>query len=77
MVKQLSSAEDRNVRDVTLLDDVRAAAEELQKVEDERQAARQRLRETILAAYAEGISVARIAREAGVSRPTLYRYLES
>jgi AcrR family transcriptional regulator len=62
---------------VSLLDDVRAAAEELQRVEDERQAARQRLRATIVAAYSEGISVARIAREAGISRPTLYRYLES
>jgi DNA invertase Pin-like site-specific DNA recombinase len=77
MTSQLSSAEDRRVRDVTLLDDVRAAAEELQRIEDERQAARQRLRATILAAYAEGISVARIARSANVSRPTLYRYLES
>jgi AcrR family transcriptional regulator len=61
---------------VTVLDDVRAAAGDLQKVEDERQAARKRLRASILAAYSEGISVARIVREAGVSRPTVYEYLK-
>jgi hypothetical protein len=62
---------------VSLLDDVRAAAVELQRVEAERLAARKGLRAAILAAYSEGIPVARIAREAGVSRPTLYRYLEA
>jgi AcrR family transcriptional regulator len=73
----LSSSEDRRLRTVSLLDDVRAAAEELQRIEDERLAARKRLLAAIVTAHSEGISVARIAREAGVSRPTLYRYLEA
>lgn len=34
------------------------------------------LRITIVAAYSEGIPVARIAREASVSRPTVYAYLQ-
>jgi hypothetical protein len=72
----LSSSEDRRLRTVSLLDDVRAAAEELQRVEAERLAARKRLRATIVAAYSEGIPVARIACEAGVSRPTVYAYLQ-
>jgi AcrR family transcriptional regulator len=78
MTRRSSAAEDSRLRrTVTLLDDVRAAAAELQKVEAERQAARKRLRATILAAHSEGVPVARIAREAGISRPTVYEYLRS
>jgi AcrR family transcriptional regulator len=77
MQRAPSSSEKRRLRrTVSLLDDVRAAAAELQKVEDERLAARKRLRASIVAAYSEGIPVARIAREAGVSRPTVYAYLQ-
>jgi DNA-binding phage protein len=77
MARTLSAENTRRLRTVSLLDDVRAAAEQLQKVEDERLEARKRLRAAIVAAYSEGIPVARIAREAGISRPTLYRYLEA
>lgn len=77
MVRTLSSDEGRRLRAVSLLDDVRAAAAELQRVEDERLEARKRLRAAIVAAYSEGIPVARVAREAGISRPTVYRLLEA
>jgi DNA invertase Pin-like site-specific DNA recombinase len=63
-------------RERDLLDNVPAAAEQLRQVEDERLEARKRLRATIVTAYTEGISVARIAREAGVSRPTVYEFLK-
>lgn len=76
MARAPSSSESRRLRQVSLLDDVRAAAAELQRVEDKRQAARKALRATIAAAYKEGIPVARIAREAGISRPTVYEYLK-
>jgi AcrR family transcriptional regulator len=77
MPRTPSAAEDRRLRrTVSLLDDVRAAAAELQRVEDERLAARKRLRAAIMAAYSEGIPIARIAKEAGVSRPTVYAYLQ-
>jgi hypothetical protein len=76
MARTLSAENTRRLRTVSLLDDVRAAAEQLQKVESERLEARKRLRAAIVAAYSEGIPVARIAREAGISRPTVYRLIE-
>jgi DNA-directed RNA polymerase sigma subunit (sigma70/sigma32) len=60
----------------TLLDAVRAAANELQKIEHDRAKAREKLREAILAAHAEKIPLAEIGRAAGLSRQRIRQLVE-
>jgi hypothetical protein len=54
--------------DVPLLDDVAEAAERYRRADEERQQARQDLREKIRIARDEGLSFAAIARAAQISR---------
>jgi DNA-binding phage protein len=60
----------------TLLERVREASGRLHRLEDELDGARQELIERVRAAADEGVPLARIAREAGVSRPTVYEWLK-
>jgi DNA-binding MarR family transcriptional regulator len=60
----------------TLLDRVREAAERFHQLDAEREQARQELQVTMAAAHKEGVPVARIAREAKVSRPTVHEWLK-
>jgi transposase-like protein len=60
----------------SLLQRVREAAERLHRLENELEGARQELIERMRAAADEGVPIARIAREAGVSRPTAYEWLK-
>jgi hypothetical protein len=57
-----------NRLDVPLLDDVAEAAERYRRADQERQEAREALREKIRIARDEGISFAAIARAAQISR---------
>jgi hypothetical protein len=59
-----------------LLGRVREAAERYHRTEQELDEAREQLRQTMAEAREEGIPVARIAREAGVSRPAAYEWLK-
>lgn len=63
-------------RVASLLGRVREAAERFHRAEQELDEAREELRATMAAACDEGIPVARIAREAGVSRPTAHEWLK-
>jgi AcrR family transcriptional regulator len=60
----------------SLLERVREAAERFHAAEAERKRTREELRAAMAAARAEGIPTARIAREAGVSRPTAHEWLK-
>jgi AcrR family transcriptional regulator len=60
----------------TLLGRVRQQAERFHRREKELDQARQDLIAAMRAAYEEGVPIARIAREAGVSRPTAYDWLK-
>jgi hypothetical protein len=55
----------------SLLERVASAADELRRVEEERERARDRLRKAALAANDEGIPLSRIERAAGVTRQQL------
>jgi AcrR family transcriptional regulator len=55
---------------------VSEAAGRLHRLEDELKGARQELIERVRAAADEGVPLARIAREADVSRPTVYEWLK-
>jgi DNA-directed RNA polymerase specialized sigma24 family protein len=61
---------------VTLLGDVQAAAERFHRAEAKLEKAREELRAAMAAAREEGIPTARLAREAGVSRPTAHDWLK-
>jgi hypothetical protein len=63
-------------RVASLLGRVREAAERFHRAEQELDEAREEMRATMAAARDEGIPVARIAREAGVSRPTAHEWLK-
>ena len=63
-------------RVATLLGRVRQQAERFHRREKELDQARQDLIAAMRAAYEEGVPIARIAREAGVSRPTAYDWLK-
>jgi AcrR family transcriptional regulator len=63
-------------RVASLLGAVREQAERFHRREDELEAAREHLIAAMIAAHEEGIPVARIAREAGISRPTVYEWLK-
>jgi AcrR family transcriptional regulator len=63
-------------RVATLLGRVRQQAERFHRREKELEQARQDLIAAMRAAYEEGVPIARIAREAGVSRPTAYDWLK-
>jgi AcrR family transcriptional regulator len=60
----------------SLLGRVRQQAERFHRREKELEQARQDLITAMRAAYEEGVPIARIAREAGVSRPTAYDWLK-
>jgi hypothetical protein len=53
---------------VSLLGDVKAAADDLRRQQAAAQEAREKLRAAILAAHAEKVPLARIAEAAGLSR---------
>jgi DNA-directed RNA polymerase specialized sigma24 family protein len=61
---------------VTLLGDVQAAAERFHRAEAELEKAREELRAAMVAAHDEGVPTARLAREAGISRPTAHEWLK-
>jgi AcrR family transcriptional regulator len=62
-------------RVASLLGKVREQAERFHGREEELEKARRNLIAAMRAAYDEGVPIARIAREAGVSRPTAYDWL--
>jgi AcrR family transcriptional regulator len=62
-------------RVASLLGRVRQQADRLHRREKELEQARQDLIAAMRAAYDEGIPIARIAREAGITRPTAYDWL--
>jgi DNA invertase Pin-like site-specific DNA recombinase len=62
-------------RVASLLGRVRQQAERFHRREKELEQAREDLATAMRAAYEEGVPIARIAREAGVSRPTAYDWL--
>jgi AcrR family transcriptional regulator len=59
----------------SLLGRVRQQADRLHRREKELEQARQDLIAAMRAAYEEGVPIARIAREAGITRPTAYDWL--
>jgi AcrR family transcriptional regulator len=59
----------------SLLGRVRQQADRLHRREKELGQARQDLIAAMRAAYDEGVPIARIAREAGITRPTAYDWL--
>lgn len=63
-------------RVASLLGRVRQQAERFHRREKELEQARQDVIAAMRAAYEEGVPIARIAREAGVSRPTAYHWLK-
>ena len=65
------------VAEGTLLSQVRAAAKKVETRERELEGARGELRAAILDAHAEGIPIARIAREAGLSRQWVSHLVQS
>lgn len=63
-------------RVATLLERVRAAAKRYHRLEAEHEQAREDLQAAMRAAHAKGVPLARVAREAGVSRPTAHTWLK-
>jgi AcrR family transcriptional regulator len=63
-------------RVASLLGRVREAAERYHGAEQELAETKEQLRAAMAAASAEGVPTARIAREAGVSRPTAHEWLK-
>jgi AcrR family transcriptional regulator len=63
-------------RVASLLGEIRKAAARYHAAEAELERSREQLRAAMAAAREEGIPVARIAREAGVSRPTAHDWLK-
>jgi Homeodomain-like domain len=61
----------------TLLGRVREAAERVDELERPLEKARAELHAAIFAAYREGIPMARIAREAGLSRQWVHELIKS
>jgi DNA invertase Pin-like site-specific DNA recombinase len=59
-----------------LIADLRAAAAERERADILRRGATAELHERIFAAHAGGVSVTRIAQEAGLSRQSVYELLE-
>jgi AcrR family transcriptional regulator len=59
----------------SLLGRVRQQAQRFHRREKDLEQARQGLIAAMRAAYEEGVPIARIAREAGVSRPTAYDWI--
>ncbi len=62
--------------DEKLITDLRRAAATRERADIAKRAAAAELRERIRAAYAGGISITRIAQEAGLSRQSVYELLE-
>jgi AcrR family transcriptional regulator len=62
-------------RVASLLGRVRQQAQRFHRREKDLEQARQGLIAAMRAAYEEGVPIARIAREAGVSRPTAYDWI--
>jgi hypothetical protein len=60
----------------SLLGRVRETAERFHRAEQDLAAARDELRAAMAAAREEGVPIARLAREAGVSRPTAHEWLK-
>jgi hypothetical protein len=60
----------------SLLGRVRETAERFHRAERDLAAARDELRAAMAAARAEGVPIARLAREAGISRPTAHEWLK-
>jgi hypothetical protein len=60
----------------SLLGRVREKAERFHRAEQDLAAARDELRVAIGAARDEGVPIARLAREAGISRPTAHEWLK-
>jgi DNA-directed RNA polymerase specialized sigma24 family protein len=60
----------------SLLGRVREKAERFHRAEQELAAAREELRAAMAAAREEGVPIARLAREAGISRPTAHEWLK-
>ena len=59
-----------------LIADLRRAAATRERADIAKRAAAAELRERIRAAHAGGVSITRIAREAGLSRQSVYELLE-
>jgi AcrR family transcriptional regulator len=59
----------------SLLGRVRQQAQRFHRREKDLEQARRDLTAAMRAAYEEGVPIARIAREAGVSRPTAYDWI--
>ncbi len=62
--------------DEKLITDLRRAAATRERADIAKRAAAAELRERIRAAHAGGISITRIAQEAGLSRQSVYELLE-
>jgi len=60
----------------SLLGRVRETAERFHRAEQDLAAARDELRGAMAAARDEGLPIARLAREAGISRPTAHDWLK-
>jgi DNA-directed RNA polymerase specialized sigma24 family protein len=60
----------------SLLGRVREKAERFHRAEQDLARARDELRSAMAAAREEGVPIARLAREAGVSRPTAHEWLK-
>jgi hypothetical protein len=60
----------------SLLGRVREKAERFHRAEQELAAAREELRAAMAAAREGGVPIARLAREAGISRPTAHEWLK-
>jgi hypothetical protein len=59
-----------------MLDELRARAAEVEAAQAELEAARARLAGVAKAAHLQGVSIARISREAGVSRQWVHKLLK-
>ena len=60
----------------SLLGRVRETAERFHRTEQDLAVARDELRAAMAAAREEGVPIARLAREAGISRPTAHEWLK-
>jgi len=72
----LSVRKFRLSRVASLLGRVRERAERFHRAEQDLVVARDELRAAMAAARDEGVPIARLAREAGVSRPTAHEWLK-